>query len=265
MTRYLGAIATLILIGGLAVLWYGQPDSAPIKQVATWQQLASPGPLSAAHSRLKGDCGACHTAVTGPSRTKCIACHATEERLLIWPELMFHASVPDCRACHREHLGAGALSTQMDHVALARMGLGLLASGESAFDRSVAQHLSSWIAESPAGSDGGRASRGAPAEAVLRCATCHAKSDAHRGMFGSDCGACHGTSGWVIPDYRHPSSASTDCAQCHRAPPCHHTPHFKRVCATVAGEPNAAVRDCHSCHQVTAWNYIKGVGWYQSH
>ena len=89
--------------------------------------------------------------------------------------------------------------------------------------------LDHWIAESPVGSDGGRESRVAPAEAVLRCATCHAESDAHRGMFGSDCGACHGTRGWMIPEYRHPSSTSSDCAQCHRAPPCHHTPHFKRV------------------------------------
>ncbi len=153
----------------------------------------------------------------------------------------------------------------MDHVALATMGLGLLASGESEVGRSVAQHLSSWVAESPVHRDGLGASQLAPAETVLRCATCHAASDAHRGMFGIDCGACHGTSGWVIPESRHPSNASTDCAQCHRAPPCHRTSHFTRVCATVAGKPNAEVRDCHSCHQVTAWNNIKGVGWYQSH
>ena len=264
MNRYVGGGAALALVGAVGLLWHAQPDDAPIKQLAVWQRLASPGDLSAAHNRLVGDCGACHTTVVGASRTKCIACHATEERLLTWPELTFHASVSDCRACHSEHLGAGALSTRMDHVALARMGLDLLASGESEFGRSVAQHLSSWIAESPVDRDGG-AGRGAPAEAVLRCATCHAESDAHRGMFGSDCGACHGTRGWVIPEYRHPSSASTDCAQCHRAPPCHHTPHFTRVCMPVAGKPNAEVRDCHSCHQVTAWNHIKGVGWYQSH
>ncbi len=263
--RTLGGVAVVALVGGFAVFWHVQSDDAPIKHLAAWQRLASPGDLSAAHRRLEGDCGACHTTVIGASRTKCIACHATEERLLIWPELTFHASVSDCRACHPEHLGASAPSTRMDHVALATMGLGLLTSGESEVGRSVAQHLSSWIAESPVGGDGGRASRLAPAEAVLRCATCHAKSDAHREMFGNDCGACHETSGWVIPEYRHPSSASTDCAQCHRAPPCHHTPHFGRVCRPVAGKPNAEVRDCHSCHQVTAWNHIKGVGWYQSH
>ncbi len=169
------------------------------------------------------------TAVIGASWTKCIACHATEERRLIWPELTFHASVRDCRACHPEHLGASEPTTRMNHVALARMGLGLLAGGESEVGQSVGQHLSSWIAESPVGGDGRRASRLAPAEAVLRCATCHAQSDAHRGMFGSDCGACHETSGWVIAEYRHPSNASTDCAQCHRAPPCNKTPQVGRV------------------------------------
>ncbi len=265
MNRYLSGAAVLVLVGALALFWHAQPDDAPIKQLATWQRLASPGDLSAAHSRLEEDCGACHTGVMGASRTKCIACHATEERLLIWPQLTFHASVRDCRACHREHLGAIARPTRMDHVALATMGLGLLASGEAEVGRSVAQHLSSWIAESPVHRDSLRASQLAPAEAVLQCATCHAERDAHRGMFVIDCGACHGTSGWVIPEYRHPSNASTDCAQCHRAPPCHRTSHFTRVCATVAGKPNAEVRDCHSCHQVTAWNNIRGVGWYQSH
>ena len=103
------------------------------------------------------------------------------------------------------------------HVALATMGLGLLESRESEGGQSVAQHLSTWIAESPVVRDEQRASHLAPDEAVLHCATCHAERDAHRGMFGSDCGACHGTRGWVIPEYRHPSSASTDCAQCHRA------------------------------------------------
>ncbi len=240
MKRYLGGVAVVALVGGFAVFWHVQSADAPIKHLAAWQRLASPGDLSAAHSRLEGDCGACHTAVKGASHTKCIACHATDERLLTWPELKFHASVRDCRACHPEHLGTSPPPVRMDHVVLAEMGLDLLARGESEVGRSVGQ-------------------------AVLRCATCHGESDAHRGMFGNDCGACHGSSSWVISGYRHPSSASTDCAQCHRPPPCHSTPHFKKVCAPVAGQLNAAVRDCHSCHQVPAWNQIRDVGWYQSH
>ena len=253
------------LAAGLAVFWTVQADDEPPMRLAAWTRLAIPGDLSAAHSHLEKDCGACHTAVEGASRSKCMACHATEERLLTWPALKFHATVPDCRACHREHLGTSVASMGMDHAALATMGLGLLINGESEVGRSVAEHLSNWIAESPVGRDGLSTGRLAPSEAVLRCATCHAQSDAHRGMFGSGCGACHASSAWRIRDYRHPSSASTDCAQCHRAPPCHQTPHFGRVCMPVAGKPDAEVRDCHSCHQVTGWNHIKGFGWYQSH
>ena len=263
--RKLSGVAVVALAAGFAVFWIVEADDEPTMRLAAWQRLAIPGDLSAAHSHLEKDCGACHTPVEGASRSKCMACHATEERLLTWPALKFHASVPDCRACHPEHLGMSVASMGMDHVALATMGLGLLTGGESEVGRSVAQHLASWIAESPLGLDGRSTSRLAPTEAVLRCPTCHAETDAHRGMFGSDCGACHKTGRWMIPEYRHPSTASTDCAQCHRPPPCHQTPHFKRVCATVAGEPNAAVRDCHSCHQLTAWNQIRDVGWYQSH
>ncbi len=191
--RKLGGVAVVALAAGLAVIWNVQADDKPTMQLAAWQRLASPGDLSAAHSHLEKDCGACHTAVEGAARTKCMACHATEERLLTWPALKFHASVPDCRVCHPEHLGTTEASMRMNHVALAEIGLDLLASGESEVARSVGQHLSSWITESLIGRDGLSASRLAPAEAALRCATCHAESDAHRGMFGSDCGTCHGT------------------------------------------------------------------------
>ena len=253
------------LAAGLAVIWSVQADDEQTMALAAWQRLASPGDLSAAHSHLEKDCGACHTAVKGASRSKCMACHATEERLLTWPALKFHASALDCRACHPEHLGTSAASIRMNHVALTEMGLDLLARGDSEVEKSVSHHLAEWIAEFGDSKGGGSASRVAPAEAVLRCATCHAERDAHRGMFGNDCAGCHVTSVWSIPEYRHPASASTDCAQCHRAPPCHSTSHFEKVCMPVAGQPNAAVRDCHSCHQVTAWNQIRSVGWYQSH
>jgi hypothetical protein len=48
-------------------------------------------------------------------------------------------------------------------------------------------------------------------------------------------------------------------------PPCHRTTHFREVCAQVSGKPNAKVHECYSCHQSTAWNDIKAVGWYKSH
>ncbi len=203
--RKLSGVAVVALAAALTAFWSVRANDEPTMRLAAWQRLAIPGDLSAAHSRLEDDCGACHTAVEGASRSKCMACHATEERLLTWPSLKFHASVPDCRACHREHLGISVASMGMDHVALATMGLGLLRSGESEVGRSVGQHLYAWIAESPVGRDRRSTGHLAPAETVLQCATCHAERDAHREMFGSDCAQCHATSVWSIPEYQHPS------------------------------------------------------------
>ncbi len=50
--RYLGGVAVIVLVGGFAVFWHVQSKDAPIKHLAAWQRLASPGDLSAAHSRL---------------------------------------------------------------------------------------------------------------------------------------------------------------------------------------------------------------------
>lgn len=41
--------------------------------------------------------------------------------------------------------------------------------------------------------------------------------------------------------------------------------HFRMVSARVANQPNAQVNQCYECHQTTAWNDIKGVGWYKHH
>ena len=68
-------------------------------------------------------------ATSGVPRTNCMACHATHERLMIWPALAFHGSVGRCRVCHHEHLGVNAPKRQMYDLALATTELGLLSSG----------------------------------------------------------------------------------------------------------------------------------------
>lgn len=100
---------------------------------------------------------------------------------------------------------------------------------------------------------------------MLDCYLCHGNKDRHLGFFGEDCAKCHGTDKWTIPEYRHPSPNSMDCAQCHQAPPSHYMMHFKMVSMRVAGRMSADVNQCHLCHQTTAWNDTKGVGWYKHH
>ena len=224
--------------------------------VPGWAAFIDPGPLSAKHGFLAGDCEACHTPHAGPTADKCIACHANASALVARQPTAFHASLGgragDCRECHVEHMGAASRPTTMDHAVLVRL-------GELAASRPLGDMRALPVQHA----------RIRPEETVLDCFACHANEDPHRALFGRDCAACHATSaaqgGWTIPEYRHPSELSTDCAQCHQAPPSHYMMHFQMVSMMVARVMHADVSQCFLCHQTTSWNDIKGVGWYKHH
>jgi hypothetical protein len=253
----LGAVVVVVL------LW-----KTSLGQVATWQRQASPGRLSTAHAFLADNCAACHTAERGPEAANCIACHANDEALLQRQPTAFHADVGSCRECHPEHQGGGRPPTAMDHTALATVGLRQLGGkdGADAESGAVRKRLVTWIKWQEGGGETGLPhARITPLEAVLNCAGCHANKDHHMKLFGQDCAQCHATAGWTIAEFRHPSPRSTDCAQCHQAPPSHYMEHFHMVSMRVAGKPHAQVNQCQLCHQTTAWNDIRGVGWYKHH
>jgi hypothetical protein len=214
-------------------------------RAATWQQQVSPGHLSSAHAFLENNCAACHTAMKGPEAAKCIACHANNESLLQRQPTAFHADIGSCRECHPEHLGGKRPPSTMDHADLAKIGLRQLGDKNTASAGPHAQIT--------------------PLEARLDCASCHGNKDPHLKFFGQDCAQCHGTDKWTIPEYRHPSPSSKECSQCHQAPPSHYMEHFHMVSMKVAGKPHAQVNQCYLCHQTTAWNDIKGVGFYKHH
>ncbi|MCI0456029.1 MAG: cytochrome c3 family protein, partial [Gemmataceae bacterium] len=151
--------------------------TSSLGEAVTWQRQASPGRLSAAHAFLENNCAACHTAVKGPEASKCIACHANNESLLQRQPTAFHANIGSCRECHSEHQGINRRPTSMDHVALAKIGLRQLKSGNQPDDEGnrLRGQLDTWINQSRSG---GPLPYGhpdiTPHEAVLNCATCHA-------------------------------------------------------------------------------------------
>ena len=102
-------------------------------------------------------------------------------------------------------------------------------------------------------------------ESMLECVSCHASKDRHQGLLGADCVQCHATAQWTITKFVHPSSRSTECAQCHKPPPSHNMMHFSMMSAPLARQPNAKVNQCFLCHQTTSWNDIKGVGVVKHH
>ena len=268
---YIFAGIALVVAGFGAVYLLGNHPGGQRTDVfsaVTWQRMASPGPLAQAHTFLEHNCAACHTAVKGVEASNCIACHANNESLLQRQPTAFHANVSSCRECHSEHRGIDKRPTDMDHRALAEIGLRQLKADHSpdGENERARKDLLDWIGKhQPAGHGSNGHSSLTPQEAVLNCASCHSSKDRHFKLFGNDCAQCHTTTKWTIPEFRHPSQKSMDCVQCHQAPPSHYMMHFQMVSAKVAGKPKATVSQCYQCHQTTAWNDIKGAGFYKHH
>jgi len=228
-------LASAALVFGVG--WWLRPAFPDLGDAATWQRLVLPGQLSHSHAELEDDCGACHRAVTGVEDVSCIACHANNERLLTWPEMLFHASIDRCGACHVEHQGRDAEISAMDH--------GLLASAAlQAAVRSSEPEVAATATQLEAMHADGKGRQGA--EGLLRCEGCHARKDVHDALFGTGCGDCHETTRWNIPAYAHPPGRSQDCAQCHRAPPDHFGGHFEKM-------GSRGVKQCAMCHQPPSW------------
>ncbi len=224
------------------------------KAETTWNHAVNPGRLSKPHASLETRCSACHTPARGVEASGCIVCHANNQELLQRQPTAFHASIGSCAECHVEHMGRVRRPITMSHDALSRIGRRQeAATGSGGESGTQGEGSSLSLTASLA------------AQPRLDCAACHSKEDPHSGQFGATCDACHSVERWSIPAFRHPSPRSRDCAQCHPTPPCHRTTHFRDVCAQVADKPQAEVHECYSCHQNTAWNDIKGVGWYRSH
>jgi len=249
------AVLTLTVLGlGLAVaLAVHRAGSAA---VLGWRDIARPGDLSARHAFLQGECEACHTPYRGVEATNCILCHVAETTLLAQQSTSFHAQAGECRGCHIEHQGPAVRPTRMDHDVLVQIGSRALASetGPLFWTRALARLSVNMGAAASTSS-----------EATLDCFGCHANRDPHRELLGRGCADCHAVEAWRISDYRHPSSGSQDCAQCHQAPPSHYMMHFQMVSVRVARQMHARVEQCYLCHQTDSWNSIKGVGWYKHH
>ena len=103
-----------------------------------------------------------------------------------------------------------------------------------------------------------------PSNGALDCASCHSNREPHRGLFGAQCGSCHVLTTWRIEGFRHPSPSSTECVQCHQAPPSHYMEHFEMVSQRVAGQ-RARVEQCFACHTTDSWNNIRRTGFYDHH
>lgn len=261
-------IAVVFVLTTVAWFVFQKPEilkSAPEQ----WSVSVHPGKLSKVHANLENNCVECHEPYAGVVRDKCVTCHAAQVEILKKQNTSFHSSIASCTGCHFEHQGRDASITKMDHTRLALVATEMLR-GSSSDTIDAAQGVFSLFQNAKKGYH----ETDSKLEKTLNCVSCHANQDRHRSLFGSDCSSCHDAVKWSIASFRHPLPTSRDCSQCHQAPPSHYMMHFEMISkkvANIGAEPNsgccstAQVKQCYLCHQTTAWNDIKGVGWYKHH
>jgi hypothetical protein len=95
------------------------------------------------------------------------------------------------------------------------------------------------------------------------CVSCHQKDDAHKGIMGADCAACHTSQGWKPSSFDHKIRTSFALKGQHAVIPCtkcHTTPDLKNVsqdCFACHGkdDPHQGQlgQDCAACHTVDSW------------
>lgn len=260
----LGLLTIVCLVAYAFFKMFGPPAS---RSTIGWERWVEPGKLSRAHAQLENNCTACHSPGLNAASNdaKCILCHADNTALLQRSTTSFHANVGQCRSCHVEHQGLGQRPISMNHVALVSIFRSQLQAGPSG-DKAADHKLAMWL-KVVSGPEhlGGTYPHATAAEAALNCISCHLPQDVHLGYFGKDCVQCHATDTWKLAEYQHPSPQSTQCAECHKPPPSHFMEHFSMVDQRVTGRRQAQVQECFLCHQTTAWNDIKGLGWFQMH
>lgn len=227
--------ALLILV--LAVAIWMRTNAPPAAGLVG--QLAMPGPMSSAHQTFAGQCTACHTPGVGVQTRTCRVCHAGTD-FGFKQSTQFHGRVAQCTSCHIEHEGDRGV-IKMNHAALADPEM---FGNSSHFPNLNNTNLGP--------------------TSTLDCASCHAIRDRHLGLFGKKCENCHTTESWEVDGYRHPSTNSTECNECHKAPPSHFMEHFKMV-SQRASNNKARVDQCYACHTTDSFNNIRQKGWYDHH
>ncbi len=95
-----------------------------------------------------------------------------------------------------------------------------------------------------------------------QCAGCHADPPIHKGMLGSECQACHSTSGWSPATFDHAKSVfplvgkhqTTACVNCHAQGIFKGTPQLCAAChAGDDAHKGQYGQECGGCHTPTAW------------
>jgi hypothetical protein len=170
----------------------GFPHAATGYSLKAHQQTAAGAPFA---------CSDCHAErLVKPALTVCSDCHAKIDPAFMPAHLTSFG--PACRECHD---GLDSYGKLFDHNAASFPLTG--------------KHALAACEKCHAGAASIQALKATPAG----CFDCHARQDAHAGAYGTDCAACHSSTGWKPANFDHNRSqfklegrhASVECARCH--------------------------------------------------
>ncbi|WP_156254904.1 cytochrome c3 family protein [Sandarakinorhabdus oryzae] len=192
------------------------------------EKLVTPGPLSAAHAKLEANCSACHESFSRADQNgKCTACHkpvADDVRNRSGFHGKSNAGTQPCKTCHSDHHGRGFALVKFTPAGFNHQLTDYPLVGGHARATCAGCH--------PAG----KRHRDTP----TACATCHAKTDPHRGQLGQACQSCHVVATWKTRLPFDHSSTRFALTGAHRAATCQ---------ACHAGERwKATPTQCVACH-----------------
>jgi len=210
------------------------PDCAACHNTSSWSgatfdHARTSFPLTGRHTSVV--CTQCHVnGVYDGTPAACVSCHAADDA----HDGQFGT---DCAGCHTTGGWAGAT---FDH---ARTSFPLTGRHTSA--QCTQCHVNGVYDGTP-----------------MTCVSCHASDDAHDGQFGTDCAACHTTSGWPGAAFDHSRTAfpltgrhtSAQCTQCHVNGVYDGTPTTCISCHAADDEHNGSFgTNCGSCHTTSGW------------
>lgn len=259
-----------------------ETDLPPSPIYRTLGQVASPGPLSKAHSDLESldRCGKCHELNISITDAKCLDCHK-EIKMMKRNERGLHAKTKElCIKCHLDHKGAdfdiaGLKKDEFDHKLT-----GYSLEGRHKDLKCKKCHNPEHIRDSIIYENGKRRDK-TWLGLKTGCLDCH--KDIHDGKLDKDCLKCHTMEGWkpkegqqfadfIKFDHNRDSKYRLDgahrdlkCGKCHKPDPgrlemrifkplkhercidCHRDEHRGQLSA-----------DCLKCHTESAWKDSEG-------
>lgn len=246
-------LPSLIACALLACAFFCGSQSAQATQIEKW--LIMPAPVTSSHAEFEEDCSACHAPLSDvPQGELCVACH-TEVGDDLTQDSGFHGRLPesqrfDCASCHTDHEGRDMNIVELD---------------KDSFDHALTD-FALHGAHSVLACGDCHAADSKHRDAPSQCIDCHQADDVHKGLFGKDCGSCHGDSSWSATEFDHsrtrfPLTGAHVGVTCDA---CHEEDHLEPIQTTCVSchEPDDVHKgrngtECASCHSTGSWTDVK--------